>query len=123
MKKASTFAEVDVNSSELKICSRCDSAKFINEFYRCQGKIRSECKECTIRKNVYYQKQVQAWKHRFVHSDKQRSYMVEYYAKNKERFAGYRRKFKEKYPDYRVKQSEKRQNKVFIINQTPETEK
>jgi len=70
------------------------------DFYMCQGKWRSECKRCTITKNVKYQKSSEAWKHRYVDNDEKRSYMLEYYAKNKEKFAEYRRKFKEKYPDY-----------------------
>jgi len=76
----------------------------------CQGKWRSECKACTIRKNVRYQKRTKAWMHRFVDNDEQRSYMVDYYAKNKEKFAEYRRKFKEKYPDYYKEYSRKRKN-------------
>jgi hypothetical protein len=95
------FVEEIVAVDDLKICSKCNCAKIAStDFYVCQGKWRSECKACTIRKNVRYQKRVKAWKHRFVDNDEQRSYMVEYYAKNKEKFAEYRRKFKEKYPDY-----------------------
>jgi hypothetical protein len=48
--------------------------------------------------------------HRFVDDDEKRSYMVEYYAKNKENFAEYRRKFKKKYPDYYKEYSRKRKN-------------
>lgn len=95
----------------LKICSKCNSAKnSLTDFYFCQGKMRSECKSCTIRKNVRYQKRVKAWLHRFVDDEEQRSYMVDYYAKNKEKFAEYRRKFKEKYPDYYKEYSRKRKN-------------
>jgi hypothetical protein len=76
----------------------------------CQGKRRSECKACTIKKNVRYQNEVQAWKHRFVDNDEQRSYMIEYYAKNKAKFAEYRRKFRERNPGYYKEYSRKRKN-------------
>jgi len=94
--------------TELKICSRCNCAKTEDCFYLCLGKIRSECKACTIRKNVKYQRQTKAWMHRFVDNDGQRSYMVDYYSKNKERFAAYRRKFREKYPEYYKEYARKR---------------
>ena len=97
--------------SDLKICTRCNQAKIAHmDFYMCQGKWRSECKRCTINKNVRYQKRVKAWKYRYVDHDEQKSYMVDYYAKNKDRFAGYRKKFKEKYPDYYKEYSRKRKN-------------
>lgn len=87
--------------SDLKICSKCNMAKIAEkDFYMCQGKMRSECKACTIKKNVRYQKSVKAWKYRCTDTEEKRSYMNEYYAKNKEKFAGYRKKFKEKYPEY-----------------------
>jgi len=106
-----SFVEVSVVSNDLKICSKCNCAKISHmDFYMCQGKWRSECKACTIRKNVRYQKRTKAWMHRFVDNDEQRSYMVDYYAKNKEKFAEYRRKFKEKYPDYYKEYSRKRKN-------------
>jgi hypothetical protein len=97
---------------DLKICSKCNTAKLsMSDFYMCQGRWRSECKACTIKKNVVYQKSVKAWKHRFVDNDEQRSYMSDYYAKHKEKFAEYRKKFKEKYPDYYKEYSRKRKNK------------
>lgn len=95
--------------SELKICSRCNTAKRADaDFYLCQGKSRSECKSCTIKKNVKYQRKVKAWKYRFVENDEKRSYMVDYYHRNKEKFAEYRRKFREKYPDYHREYARKR---------------
>jgi hypothetical protein len=48
--------------------------------------------------------------HRFVDNDEQRSYMVDYYSKNKEKFAEYRRKFKERYPEYHKEYARKRKN-------------
>jgi hypothetical protein len=80
------------------------------DFYMCQGRWRSECKACTIAKNVRYQRRIKAWQHRFVDNDNQRSYMAEYYANNKEKFAEYRRKFKERNPDYYKEYSRKRKN-------------
>lgn len=97
---------------DLKICSKCNCAKISQtDFYMCQGRWRSECKACTIRKNVRYQKRVKAWKYRFVDNDEKCSYMVDYYAKNKDKFAEYRRKFKERNPDYYREYSRKRKDK------------
>jgi hypothetical protein len=96
---------------DMKICSKCDGAKSASkDFYVCQGKYRSECKVCTIAKNTVYQRRVQPWKNRYVDNEEQRSYMVEYYAKNKEKFAEYRRKFKEKYPEYHKEYARKRKD-------------
>ncbi len=87
--------------SELKICTRCKLPRDVKSgFYVCRGTRRTECKACTIKKNVSYQKKIQAWKHRFVDAAKQRSYMSDYYSKNKAKFAEYRRLFKLRYPDY-----------------------
>lgn len=96
---------------EVKICSKCNCAKIAEtDFYMCQRKRRSECKACTIKKNVRYQKRTKAWLHRFVDDEEQRSYMVDYYSKNKEKFAEYRRKFKERNPDYYKEYARKRKN-------------
>ena len=85
--------------------------KFIDsDFYLCQGKPRSECKQCTIDKNIRYQKRVKAWKHRFINDEERRSYMTEYYAKNKEKFAEYRLTFKKKYPEYHKEYSRNLKN-------------
>lgn len=98
-------------NSELKICSKCNCAKVIEtDFYTCQGKKRSECKACTIKKNVHYQRQVEAWKHRYVDDEEKRSYMVDYYAKNKEKFAEYRRQFRIRHPEYHKMYARKRKN-------------
>lgn len=87
--------------ADCKICSKCNQAKNPDtDFYWCAGKLRSECKKCTIRRNIRYQKQTEAWKHRFVDGDVRRSYMAEYYANNKEKFDEYRKKFRERNPDY-----------------------
>ncbi len=87
--------------SDLKICSKCHQAKeAMRDFYLCSGRWRSECKACTIKRNVRYQKKIKAWKHRYVDDDARRLYMREYYDKNKEKFAKYRSEFKERYPEY-----------------------
>lgn len=97
----------------LKICSKCNQAKEMKgNFYLCKGNYRSECKSCTIKRNVRYQRKVQAWKHRYVDNDVQRSYMVEYYRQNKQKFADYRRKFKDKNPDYYREYSRNRKNEA-----------
>lgn len=108
------FVEVNVAQGELKICSRCNEVKTAeNDFYMCQGKRRSECKACTIKKNVRYQRKVEAWKHRYIDNDEQRVYMLEYYANNKEKFVEYRKRFKEKYPDYYKLYARKKKNQPF----------
>lgn len=96
---AHTFVAGD--AMETKKCSKCKCVKNAHEdFYRCQGNIRSDCKKCAIKHNVAYQRKAKTWMHRHVDGDEQKSYMVDYYQKNKEKFAQYRRQFKERYPDY-----------------------
>lgn len=80
--------------------------------------MRSECKACTINKNVRYQRKIQAWKHRYVDNDEKRSYMIEYYAANKEKFAEYRAKFKERYPEYHKEYSRRRKNEKYLSAMT-----
>lgn len=96
-----SFARRKDNMSEYKICSKCHEAKeATTDFYLCSGKWRSECKACTIKRNVRYQRKTQAWKYRYVDDDERRHYMREYYANNKEKFAKYRADFKDRYPEY-----------------------
>ncbi len=93
-----------------KICSRCNISKNQSDYYICQGRVRSECKKCTIKKNVTYQKRTQAWKNRFLDSNEHRTYMADYYLRNKEKFAEYRRKFMKKYPNYYKEYARQRKN-------------
>lgn len=87
--------------SKLKICSKCHEAKDAdNEFYNFKSKYRSECKKCTIKRNVIYQKVNKSWKSRYKDDDTRRAYMREYYNKNKEKYATYRNEFKTRYPLY-----------------------
>ena len=87
--------------TDLKICTKCNIAKEpLLDFYICSGKLRSECKMCSIKRNISYQKKVRFWKFRFVNDDARRIYMRSYYSKNKEKFAKYREDFREKYPGY-----------------------
>ena len=84
-----------------KICSKCHKSKDLeNEFYLSSGNYRSECKNCTIKKNMKYQRKVKSWKFRSIDNDSTRTYMREYYSKNKEKFARYRAEFKLRHPDY-----------------------
>lgn len=109
MNKVHSSVEDFVVESEWKVCSKCNATKLRDkDFYRCKGLLRRECKACTISKNIRYQRKIKAWKNKFVDGDEQRSYMVEYYRKNREKFAEYRRKFKEKYPDYYREYNRKR---------------
>ena len=86
--------------SDTKVCSRCSEEKSIGDYYLCQGNIRGECKRCTIVRNVRYQRENKSWMNRFVDENQQRTYMVDYYSRNKEKFAEYRRKFRDRNPDY-----------------------
>lgn len=91
----------NVLSDEKKVCKACKKEKLKDlDFYKSKGSVRSECKKCTITRNVANQRRTQVWKNRFVDEEKTKSYMVDYYSKNKEKFAEYRRQFKEKYPEY-----------------------
>lgn len=86
---------------DMKICSQCYECKLIDgEYYLWQGRPRSECKRCTIKRNVRYQKRVKAWRHRYVDEEARRLYMREYYNQNKEKFAKYRSEFKARNPEY-----------------------
>ena len=96
---------------DTKACSRCKSTKDeLKDFYICQGKFRSECKVCTIKKNASYQRKAKPWKNRIVDEEEKRSYMTQYYRKNKPKFAEYRRKFRERYPDYYKEYFRKKKN-------------
>ena len=84
-----------------KVCSKCGETKQLTaDFYLCSGRWRSECKACTIKRNVKYQRSIQAWKHRYLDDDERNSYMRDYYSKNKEKFAVYREEFRKRYPEY-----------------------
>ncbi len=93
-------AQVRYRMVILKICSKCKKEKEVQDFYSCAGKWRSECKKCTIKRNVKYQRRVRAWRTRYGGDDERREYMRTYYAQNKDKFAEYRKRFVEKYPDY-----------------------
>lgn len=87
--------------SEFKTCSQCHVAKELPiSFYICAGKFRSECKACTVKKNVQYNKNVRAWRQRYVSDEARKLYMRQYYDKNRAKFAVYRSKFKSRYPNY-----------------------
>ena len=96
---------------ESKVCTRCKTEKDADkDFYMCQGKHRSECKACTIRKNAVYQKRNKPWRDRLIDEQEKRAYMTKYYNANKEKFVEYRRKFKEKNPNYFREYQQKKRN-------------
>lgn len=98
-------------SSNLRVCRKCKKEKVAEkDFYVCKGKMRGECKVCTIKANVKYQQKNKSWRNRFVDEDSGRSYMSEYYANNKEKFAEYGRKFRERNPEYHKLYARKRKN-------------
>ena len=73
--------------------------------------MRSECKSCTIKRNVKRQKQLQPWKYRFVDEVSRKEYSKEYYSKNRDRFAKYRAEFKKRNPEYYKMYQRDRKNK------------
>ena len=98
--------------SKLKICAKCHKAKDVKTSYYCyQGVYRSECKECSIKRNVLHQRRTKTWKDRSVDQEARRVYMRDYYRKNKEKFAKYREEFREKYPDYHTQYARKKKEK------------
>jgi len=84
-----------------KCCTKCgkykDSGK---DFYICLGRLRAECKPCTIRKNTTYQQKTKAWRYRFVDKEETKSYMSDYYERHRDQFIEYRRLFNLRYPNY-----------------------
>jgi len=91
-----------------------------NDFYFSKGKIRPECKKCTIARNIRYQKKVKSWKKRITDYHENREYMLNYYAENKEKFAEYRKTFLEKHPGYyRAYADKKRGEKYEGKDKTP----
>ena len=113
MIKGSSFfvGEHVSEGEEIKICRRCKFKGIkTRDFYTTNGRFRNECKACTVKTNVKYQKKKKVWLHRFVDGDENKSYMVDYYSKNKEKFAEYRRQFKERYPQYYKEYAWKRKN-------------
>lgn len=96
----------------LKICSKCRQSKDAYlDYYGNQGNMRSECKSCTIKRNVKRQKLLQSWKYRFADEVSRKEYAKEYYAKNRERFAQYRAEFKKRNPEYYKMYSRNKKNK------------
>lgn len=94
-----------------KICTKCKEIKDAEkDFYICKGIQRSECKKCTIKKNLSYQRTAKPWVGRTSDKDEQRSYSVQYYAKNREKFALYRASFKERHPSYHKDYGRKRRD-------------
>jgi hypothetical protein len=84
-----------------------------NEFYFSKGKIRSECKKCTIKRNLAYQKKAQSWKKRCSNYSDHREYMLNYYADNRDKFAEYRRTFLEKHPGYYRAYADKKRGEKY----------
>lgn len=94
-----------------KICARCLIEKPEEMFYFSSGKRRSECKSCTIRRNVRYQRKIRAWKNRETDCESRRTYMRQYYENHKEKFAKYRSDFRLRHPEYYKEYFRKRKEK------------
>ena len=97
-----------------RTCKKCEVEKKLDgNFYFRKGVYRGECKACCIKRNYKRQQETKYWMSRFIDGDKDKSYMVDYYSKNKEKFKEYNKKFKESNPEYhklyaRRKKDEKR---------------
>jgi len=86
---------------DFKRCTKCHETKeTARDFYLCGDKWRSECRKCTIKRNVIYQRKINSWRSRFGSDEIRKSYMRDYYSKNKEKFAKYRAEFRERFPNY-----------------------
>lgn len=83
-----------------KCCTTCFVPKPLDEFYRCSGILRGECKECVIKKNVAHQQKTKPWRNKKIDKMKKRKYHRDYYEKNKEKFLKYRTDFKQRHPNY-----------------------
>lgn len=83
-----------------KACTTCFILKSLDQFYRCSGILRGECKECVIKKNIANQHKTKPWRNNKIDKEKRRKYQREYYANNKQRFAKYRSDFKDRHPNY-----------------------
>lgn len=102
---------IGVVMTDTKKCSHCRRMIVLQDFYMNAGKYRSECKFCTINRNVRYQKRVKAWRNRDLDQDSRRLYMRKYYEKNKDKYTEYRAKFKAKYPEYYKNYARRRKQK------------
>lgn len=109
--------------NEIRKCGNCNQKKSLAEHFYCyQGRYRSQCKKCTIRKNALHQKETQAWKRKTEDGTDRRAYYNRYYAENKAKFAEYRSEFKERHPGYykeyhRKRREEKRGAMTAPLNQ------
>ena len=93
-----------------KICSCCKLEKDMKEdFYFSKGKIRPECKKCTIKRILICQRKKKAWKNRIAEYSSE--YSKAYYADHKEKFAEYRKSFLERHPGYYRDYADKRRGK------------
>lgn len=98
--------------NDMKVCSKCHEEKELRQdFYMCAGRWRSECKKCTIKRNVRYQRKVKSWKYRYSDDISRKLYMRTYYGKNKEKFAKYRADFRTRFPEYYKEYFRKRKEK------------
>lgn len=99
------------DNARLRTCTVCAKEKSEEEFYKYRGQPRGECKKCTVRRAVHYQRKVKAWETRCGDHESSKKYMREYYAKNKEKFVEYARRWKEKNPDYFKRQNRREREK------------
>jgi hypothetical protein len=116
MTKRGYFIAWVIGMNKTKKCTKCEVHKPFKDFYLCKGNPRGECKACTIRRNVSYQRRVEAWKFRYVDHDVNRKYMTEYYRSHKEKYKEYRKKFKERYPHYHRDYARRRKGEKVICS-------
>ena len=103
-------------------CSKCRKLKLQDDFYYCSGIRRSECKQCTIRRNWRYQQKTKAWLTRNAGEDR-KAYMRAYYHRNKDKFKKYREDFKQRNESYFKEYEAERRNTLFIPKDQPLVQK
>lgn len=94
----------------LNICNKCFEAKESDQFYMTRGVPRSECKKCTIRRNIRYQRKLKSWLCKSVDIEGRKEYMRSYYQKNKGKYVLYRKSFRKKHPYYFTDYFRKKKN-------------
>lgn len=85
---------------ELKTCSKCNEPKETRDFYLNKGKLRSECKKCSLKKIKEYQSKQPPRKVKIVDKDARNAYAREYRKKHPEKFKKYREDFLARNPGY-----------------------
>ena len=85
----------------LKVCRICNEEKDPNtDFYRCLGRQRSECKQCTIKNSARYQRERTTWKGRPSDAPPEKTYIQVYWANHRDKYNETQKAFLERNPGY-----------------------